>query len=411
MLKRVFGEGFRAFFLAAALWGMISGIIWLIALIAQMSGDGLSLSGPSMAPHLWHGHEMIFGYGTAAIGGFFLTAVPNWTGSPAVRERFIALAVGAWLAARVALWFSGFVPLIFVSLIDLAFVPILALRILMQLLKRPKPQNMIFLLFLLALFIANLLVHLDWHDKLPGGAGDGLRMGLLALCGMIAVLGGRVTPAFTRNAMNRAGLAETRFPATTPRLDKASMVLAVALPWAAVWTNLAAPVAALLALVQGARLVGWRGRWTLDKPILWSLHLGQGMLVIGLTLWALAKWGLGDEIAAMHFLGVGAVGVMTLAVMSRATLGHTGRPLHAPGPIAWGYVMMAVAAIARWLGGGGGMDGDYYYTLLFLTGGLWVLAFALFLFSLAGALTQPRPPRAPVPPVPDERPAGKSSKA
>ena len=130
MLKRVFSEGFRAFFLAAAVWGVVSGIIWMIALFAQASGGALVLSGPEMAPHLWHGHEMVFGYGTAAVGGFFLTAVPNWTGSPAARERFIAVAVGVWLAGRVVLWFSGALPLLVVTVVDLAFVPILALRIL-----------------------------------------------------------------------------------------------------------------------------------------------------------------------------------------------------------------------------------------------------------------------------------------
>lgn len=391
MTTRVFSEGFRSFFLAAGLYGIFTGLVWLIWLAVHAAGGMMELPSQAVAPHQWHAHEMIFGYASAAIGGFFLTAVPNWTGTPGARSLFIALVTGLWLAGRLAVWNSAHLPAWGVAVIDLAFVPLLASKILSQLLKRPKPQNMVFLSFLVALWVGNLLVHLDWigvSDTLDSG----LRMGILTLCGLIAVLGGRITPAFTRNAMKRAGLDESRWPVSVPALDKATMVLALPLPWLmAVSASLAAPVALLLGLVQVARLSRWRGIWTLSQPILWSLHVGLALLALGLVLWALAQWGLGSDVAAVHMLGIGCVGTMTLAVMSRAALGHTGRDLVAPAPVALAYGLMALAALARWAGSS--LSGDWYWPAMLGTAILWVLAFVLFLVALAPVLTGPRADR------------------
>ncbi|MEX0350820.1 MAG: NnrS family protein [Paracoccaceae bacterium] len=389
VIARIFGEGFRVFFLSAGLYGLFAGLVWGLRLALPYLDQSYS-----MTPPMWHAHEMIFGYATAALGGFFLTAVPNWTGAPNARTLFITLAAGLWLAGRMAMWFSGMLPPVFVALVDLAFVPLLAAKIATQLIRRSKPQNMIFLLLLSYLWVADLLAHLEWTGVTQDTLQTGLRAGLLTLCSMIAILGGRVTPAFTRNAMKRAGVPEACWPVSVAMLDKAGMVLAVVLPLSVLVLG-AGPVAGGLALVLGfvqvLRMARWRAGWALRQPILIALHLGLAMLALGLIFWALAGLGYGNEIAALHILGIGCVGGMTLAVMSRAALGHSGRALEAPRPMAVAYGLMAVAALSRWIGAG--LDAGFPAAML-LSDGLWVIAFALYLIAMWPALTGPRAARA-----------------
>ena len=392
VLSRILSEGFRVFFLAAGLYGMFTGIVWVIWLGVHAAGGMVELPSHAVPPHQWHAHEMIFGYATAAIGGFFLTAVPNWTNTPAARAVYISSVAGLWLAGRIAIWYTGQLPHGLVAVIDLAFIPVLAIKIVGQLAKRPKPQNLVFLLFLLAIWSGNLSVHLDWLGHWDGGADVGTRVGVLAIAGMIAVLGGRVTPAFTRNAMKRAGLPIARWPLSTVPLDRVSLGLAVVLPWVALVTEAggvtAGALAIILGLVQVMRLSRWRGRWTWNQPILWSLHLGVCLLGIGLILWGLAQFDHGSEVAALHVIGMGCVGTMTLAVMSRAALGHTGRALIAPGPVALAYGLIPLAALLRWIGSNA--SGNFYYPTVIGSGLLWTLAFALFLMSIWPVLSGPR---------------------
>jgi uncharacterized protein involved in response to NO len=385
-LNRIFSEGYRFFFLAAGIYGIFTGLVWTLWL------SGLSAA-PSLAgaPTMWHAHEMIFGYSTAAIGGFLLTAVPNWTNTPGARRGFIMVVAGLWFAGRLAVWYSSALPLVAVAVVDLAFVLILAAKVLSQLMKRPKPQNMMFLLFLAYLWISNLMVHLDWFGLAQSGVDVGLRGGLITLCALIAVLGGRVTPAFTRNAMKRAGVPETSWPKSNPVVERVAIVCALSLPGLLLLqlsSALTGVVAVVFGVVQVVRLARWGGRWCLNQPILLALHLGLAMLACGLILWGLAVLGLGEEVAALHVLGIGCVGGMTLAVMSRAGLGHSGRPLLAPKTAAIAYVVIALAAVLRWVGS---MLGDALFLPMMLgTGGLWVLAFVLYVVAMWPALVGPR---------------------
>ncbi|WP_037311380.1 NnrS family protein [Ruegeria halocynthiae] len=389
VIARVLGEGFRVFFLSAGLYGLFVGVVWGVWLTVPYVVPDYG-----MTPPMWHAHEMIFGYATAALGGFFLTAVPNWTGAPEARARFITLAAGLWLAGRMAMWFSGMLSPVLVAAVDLAFVPILAAKIASQLMRRPKPQNMIFLLLLCFIWVANLLTHLEWMGITSDTLQAGLRAGLLTLCAMIGILGGRITPAFTRNAMKRAGVPEAGWPVSVARLDKVGMVLALILPLSVLTLGtgpLAGVVALTLGIVQILRMTRWRTVWAARQPILLALHMGLGMLALGLILWGLAVLGFGNEVAAVHVLGIGCVGGTTLAVMSRAALGHSGRALIAPGPVVVAYGLMAVAALSRWVGAS--LDAGYPVAML-LSDGLWVSAFALYLIAMWPALTGPRPPRA-----------------
>ncbi len=390
-VRRVFSQGFRVFFLSAGLFGVFAGLVWGLWLGVHALGGMWNDLPFSMAPYQWHAHEMIFGYATAAMGGFFLTAVPNWTGTPGARATFITAAALVWFAGRAAMWFSGALSPWLVAVIDLAFLPVLAAKIGSQLARRPKPQNVMFLAFLLLLWLANLTVHLEWLGLSETAATTGLRAGLLTLIALISTLGGRITPAFTRNAMKRAGVPESEWPVSSDVLDRLALVM-VLLPPVMLLLGVPAAVPAAIAVIAGmiqfARLARWRGLWALRQPILIALHIGLSMLGAGLILWGLAGFGIGSEVAALHILGIGAVGGMTLAVMSRAVLGHSGRELVAPGPVAAGYWLLVLAAILRWAGSTG--PGSWYFPAMLAASVLWSLTFALYLAALWPALTGPR---------------------
>ncbi|NHX28124.1 NnrS family protein, partial [Escherichia coli] len=176
---------FRVFFLMAGLFGLGAMLLWVLYLAALAAGGAATDMPFAMAPHMWHAHELVFGFGAAAMAGFLLTAVPNWTGAGGARRYFIALAAGVWLLGRVAVGASGGLAPGVVALVDLAFAPILAAKIAALLLRRPKPQNMVFLLFVLLFWLGNLVVHLDWIGVVDDMAGRGVRAGMLALLGMV----------------------------------------------------------------------------------------------------------------------------------------------------------------------------------------------------------------------------------
>jgi uncharacterized protein involved in response to NO len=387
-LKRLFGDGFRVFFLAAGLFAIASMIVWEGYLAIHAMGGTVDLP-TAVPPHLWHAHEMIFGYGAAALGGFFLTAVPNWTGARAAPHLFIATVAGLWLAGRLAVWGSASLAPWLVAVVDLAFVPVLALKVLTQLVKRPKPQQLIFLVMLSLFWSANLMVHLEWMGVSGDSAWAGLRAGLLTLCAMIVILGGRVTPGFTKNAMVQSG-RDSALPQNPMPLAALAIATAIALPvghMAGVGTAILGPVAVTAGLAALLRVALWRGAWTRDKPILWTLHLSYAVNAAGILALGLAYLGAGSEVAALHLLGVGGVGGMTVSVMSRALLGHTGRALVAPGPVAMAYGLVPLAALVRFAGSAL----PALYTPAVLTAGaVWLCAFVLFTSALWPVIWGPR---------------------
>ena len=394
MKKRLFAEGFRIFFLSACLFALAAMGVWE-GYLAVEAGGGFPTLAAEQVPYVWHAHEMIFGYGSAALGGFLLTAVPNWTGGKAAPQRFIGLAFLCWLAGRLAMWDSSQIPPLWVAVADLSFLPVLAAKIAAQLIVRPKPQQLIFLLALALFWSANLFCHLEWLGILSDGVEPGLRAGLMTLIAMIVILGGRVTPGFTRNAMVATG-REDRLPQNPKGLAVLSIAPALALPFALL-AGLPSGVVAFLAIVAGgaalARLVLWRGGWTLRRPILWTLHLSYGLTGAGLIAFGCSALNIGSELAALHLLGIGAVGGMTLSVLSRATLGHTGRPLVAPGPVAIAYALIPLAALSRYAGSA---MPEMHDAATLLAGALWLAAFLLASLSLMPAWLLPRPPRPPV---------------
>jgi len=384
-------EGFRFFFVAGPLFSIFAISVWLGWLGLHSAGAALSYTPFASPPFQWHAHEMIYGYGSAVMAGFFLTAVPNWTDGAPARAVYIAAISALWLAGRTAVFFSSELPPVLVMAIDVAFIPILALKILHNLMRRPKPQNMLFMLLLAMMTIGNVLVHVGWMGLWEDGASAGNRLGLLTLAALIAILGGRVTPAFTRNALMREG-KEASLPVSRLALDRlgiaAPIALCILVPFP-LDEHVLAAVALISGLANGLRMSGWRSFTVLSQPILWSLHLGFAFLVAGYL--ALAAHWLGapiGETSAFHLLAVGAIGGMTLAVMSRAALGHTGRPLVVARPIAAAYLLVAVAALVRALGLS--IVPEHYYAVMFASGGLWVAAFGLFAIIYVPILISPR---------------------
>lgn len=383
-------SGFRVFFLFAGLAAVANGLAWLAWLGIHAFGGAVTKISISMAPHLWHGHEMIFGYAMAVVAGFFLTAVPSWTGTAPLHGRPLLLLAGTWAIGRIVIWLSAILPAWVVALADLAFIPLLAVFVGQALRAKPAPRNLIVLGVLAFLLIGNVLLHLDGLGVVNDLASTGLAAGVLALTTLIGMIGGRVVPAFTRNALV-ARNPNAPLPISLKPLEAASILslwlLLLARLFEAPEIALAV-IAGFAAFANALRLALWRGQNTLHAPILWSLHLAYAWVPLGLATLCLAyASGIVAESAAMHGLAIGAVGGMTLAVMSRAALGHSGRALQVAKPIAWAYALVGLAALLRVLGPI--LLPGLYMTWILGAGVAWTLAFLLYLVVYWPVLTQP----------------------
>ncbi|WP_150523118.1 NnrS family protein [Roseibium sediminis] len=388
-IPTVLTAGFRFFFLSAGLFSVFAMFAWTLWLAVHAAGGTFVSLPMSMAPHLWHAHEMVFGYTVAVIAGFFVTAVPNWTGTREIGAAFVILSGVIWVAGRIAVWFSAALDPVIVAAIDLAFVPVLSLAVLTRLARKTQARNFVFLGLLTALFSGNLLMHLEWIGWTEESAGLGVRLGVFTAAAMIAIIGGRVVPAFTRNALLRNGY-DGALPVSRPWLDRLGILLSVcaALVCLPLFPEPFGGVVILLAgCVMIARLAGWRGWATRYDPILWILHvayllLGGGYVFYGVTV----LWGTLSETAALHLLSAGAVGSMTLAMMTRASLGHAGKPLKVSPPIVLAYGLVIAAALIRSFA----VPFAGYFETMLVSGSLWVVAFVLFVIVYAPILSKPR---------------------
>jgi uncharacterized protein involved in response to NO len=332
--------GFRPFFLAAATWSVVVMAAWL-----SLLAGGIDL--PSrFDPLSWHIHEMLFGFIMAAAGGFLLTAIPNWTNRPPVARMPLLILLGLWLLGRLACLVSALIPGWLAPVADLAFAVALEVVAARELIAVGNRRNYPLLAPVFVLAIANLLMHLQALGvAIPIGLG--WRLGVAAMIALISVIGGRIVPAFTRNWLTARGAS--RLPPSSGRLD--SIALGTLLAAMVAWTFLpdGQPVGALLlvaAVLHATRLGRWCGVATLREPLLVILHVGYLWLVAGVTLLGLSL--LTDAMpiaAAVHALTAGAMGTMILAVMTRATLGHTGRALHADAATIAAFALVSASAV------------------------------------------------------------------
>lgn len=374
--------GFRPFFFGAAVWAALAVPLWL----AVFSG---AQPLPSALPALdWHVHEMVSGFGAAVVAGFLLTAIPNWTGRMPLQGVPLLGLVLLWIAGRAAVLFSLWIGAAPAAALDLAFPLVFLAVVAREILAGGNWRNLPMVAALLSLFAGNLLVHLSALG-LADTVEIGNRLGIATLLMLISLVGGRIIPSFTRNWLARAR-PEAAAPAPFDAFDR--LALGATLIALALWV--AAPygfITAAAALVAGAalfaRLLRWRGAAALTEPLLLVLHLGYFWLGLGLILLGLARFEpVLPQSAALHALTVGAVGTMTLAVMSRASLGHTGRPLKAgPATIAI-YALITIAAILRLLAP---LAGAQYMLAIELAGTAWSGAFGLFAIAYAPVWTTP----------------------
>ncbi len=378
-----FAYGFRPFFLAAGLMAVlaIGAWAWILATGAAPFGD--------LQPQLWHGHEMLFGFVGAAVAGFLLTAVPSWTGSRGFAGAPLVVLAVAWLTGRIAFAAASLLPWSVVAAAELCFLPLLAFLIGRALL-RERNRNFPMLVIVALLWGIDAWFMEALRRGNPALASRALAAGIGVVLLLVTMIGGRIVPSFTANALRRRGLAaEIRSHAPLEALVVGAMALSVLVDALLPRSGAAGAVAAVAAVAQAARLSGWRSMRTLDEPIVWVLHAAYVWLPLGLALKAVHLLA-GSTWAAhwLHALTIGGAATMILAVTTRAALGHTGRPLIVSRSIAVAYGLLMLAALSR-VFGPALWPGDYLATVE-AAALLWIAAFAIYVTVYAPILVRER---------------------
>jgi uncharacterized protein involved in response to NO len=372
----LFNLGFRPFYLLAALFAFAAIPVWL-----ALYFGGFALPA-AYAPMAWHAHEMVFGFAVAVIAGFLFTAARNWTGLPTPTHAPLAALAALWLAGRV-LMLTG--PVWLAAVVDVAFLPAVALALWIPL-HQSGNRNQFFVGILLVLTATNLAFHLAHAGVLEVDQIAPVRLALFLVVLIVTIMGGRVIPSFTRNAIPGARSRMVRW------LDLSAIGLAAA-AFAALLSPLPAALAGSLCIgaagLHAARLWTWDPWCTRGSPILWILHLSYAWIPVGLLL--LGLHALGAPIAASagdHALSTGAVGGMIIGMITRTARGHTGLPLQVNALEVTAYVLVHLAALARvaWPLVAPGT----VLTALSAAGALWSAAFLLYLVVYVPLLIAPR---------------------
>lgn len=370
----LFELGFRPFYLLAALLAVINIPLWLMqwhGVMPQVAIGGMA----------WHAHEMVFGFAAAVITGFLFTAGRNWSGLPTPAGPSLAALAALWIAGRVVM-LTGPGPL--AAVIDCAFLPLVALGLWFPL-QRSRNRNRFFVAILLLFALANVLFHLVSLGIVAFSPLVTVRGALYLVVLIVTIMSGRVTPAFTRNAIRGA---RSR---SISALDRAAIVLLVIalvaqLAGAAGWW-LAVP-ALLAALLHAFRLALWNPLSTARRPILWILHLSYAWIPVGLLLMALSA--LYENIPfslSLHAFGAGAIGGTIIGMITRTARGHSGRPLHTGSPETLSYVLVQASALLRVVGPLA-VPG-WYGAWLILGGVAWSAAFVIYLVVYWPILSRP----------------------
>jgi uncharacterized protein involved in response to NO len=361
---------FRPMFLAAGSWAVIALALWLAMFFGTIQLP------TRFDPLSWHIHEMLFGFVMAAVAGFLLTAIPNWTGRLPVRGTRLAALAGLWLLGRIACLISADLPAWLAVAIDLAFPVTLLAVAAREIIAGRNWRNLPMTVPLAVFVIADLLMHLESRN-VPVPAGLGWRLGIAAPIILISVIGGRIIPSFTRNWLFKR--KSLHLPAPASRFDAACVAaLAIAFILWAFGPALHATGALLIAaaLLNAVRLSRWVGWASVPETLLFILHVGYGWVALGTALLGLSIFDIGvPTSSAVHALTAGAIAVMILAVMPRVTLGHTGRNLIANRATVVVFVLINGAAVVRVCAS---WHTALMATLLLVAGALWIAAFGLF---------------------------------
>lgn len=380
----LFSYGFRPFFLGGALWAIAAMGLW----IAAISGH-ITIAETYGAPN-WHAHEMLFGFASAVLAGFLLTAVPNWTGRLPVSGWPLAGLFALWCAGRIALFCSDTIGVAVAATIDALFLPVLLAICTREVVAGRKWKDLKVLAGLLALSLANALYHVaaihGGHDPMA------IRLAVAAYVVLVMIVGGRIIPSFTRNWLNKFG--RTDFPVPYNNYDMVAILAATGALglWAVLPAHPATAAAGMTAAaLHCIRLHRWRG-WTVARDrILVILHIAYIFIPLGLLAISLSASGYLEERSVLHLLSVGAIACMMLAVMTRASLGHTGRALVASKITVASYAALIFCALVRPLAE---ILPDLSPALYAASGLLWIAAFGLYCLEYAPILARKR--RAPL---------------
>jgi len=374
----VLKEGLRPFFLLANVWAILAIVLWVALLTGGVSGP------TGMTALDWHRHELVFGYTSAVIGGFLLTVVANWTGRAPVSGAALASLVLLWIAGRVAMWLAGTLPPVVVASIELAFPLSLVFVCARELVLGRNYKNLRVIGVLGAFIVANGIFHIAWMRGLSAEIGS--RLGLSTVLILIMVIGGRIIPAFTRNWLIKRDAS--RLPRSFELYDGITIVFSaiVLLAWSLGAESMMLGWAMLFAtLLHTARLASWCGEKTLAEPLLLIMHLGYALIPVGFfAMAAMRLWNTTiTSSAAIHLWSTGAVAVMCMAVMTRASLGHTGQELRVSPLILASYVLLLSSVLLRFVAN----VSPHYMLLINASAVLWCMAHLAFLIRYTRILT------------------------
>ncbi len=380
--------GYRPFFLFASIWAVFSIIAWV------MTFTGHETLAIAIDPFSWHAHSFLFGYLWAVIAGFLMTAVPNWTGRLPIVGWPLATLVALWLIGRIAMTFSYYLPNGVTIACDLLFPLAFTFAIGREIIMGKNWRNLKILILLVMLFCANCLFDGEAFAQVYAADSYGARWALAIAVFLIAIIGGRIIPSFTRNWMVKQSI--TNLPAPHDKIDQAIMIFtAICLvSWVilpdAIFTAI---IGGICGLANFYRLIRWHGWLTKKEPLVWVLHLGFLFIPLGFIALTLSTFDIlhGGRAPVQHLWMAGGIGLMTIAVMTRASLGHAGRPLTVSWPVVLVYCSLFCSVVLRVIAG----IADNDLTMLHISGTLWILAFVGFVVLYWNILTKPRQPRTP----------------
>ena len=376
----LFSYGFRPFFLFGAAYAGAMIPLWLVVFAGHVSLP------TAFAPRDWHVHEMLFGYVGAVVAGFLLTAVPNWTGRLPIQGAPLGTLFGIWLAGRLATTFSGVIGWQLAMVVDAAFLLLLAAAAAREIIAGRKWSNLKVVAIVSLLAVANIAFHVEAHFH--GMAEYSTRAGIGLVVTLVCVIGGRIVPSFTRNWLARR--APGPLPVPFSRFDVVALVAGTLAMLAWVIAPSGRVVAGALGVagfLHLIRLGRWAGYRTFSDRLVLILHVAYAFIPAGFFLSALSALDLVVPSAGVHAWTAGAIGAMTIAVMSRASLGHTGQALSASALTQMIYASIVIAAVARICAA---LDPDRSIPLLTTSGLAWTVAFLGFALAYAPLLCRAR---------------------
>lgn len=374
--------GFRPFFMGAALFAVLSMSIWAAIFPLQILSPLNEL-----APIVWHAHEMIYGYAVAVIAGFLLTAVKNWTGLQMPSGALLLLLFFLWLAARLLPLAGEWVPLLWTTAADLLFMAMLIPAVAVPIMRAKSRRNLVLVVVLALLLTGNCLFYLGVYGVMADGIRPGLYLGFYIIITLVLMMGRRVIPFFTERGVGYEVALKNYI-----WLDRAIpplLVVFIAIELVLPSGIFVAALAALLSVLLGVRLVGWYTPGIWRKPLLWVLHVAYALVVVGFVL-KVATFLFGVPASlAVHAFALGGIGLMTMGMMARVSLGHTGRNIFAPpSAVIWMFLLLTSAAVLRVFVP---LLAPAYYALwVGLSQLSWILAFALFALFYIPMLVSPR---------------------